>query len=145
MEKERFYAAVSAVIRNKEWKILFLKSHNSEYENGLYNIPAGHIDEWEWPFEAIIRELKEELWIDVARDDLRMYQVSRDNPNFKNKMYIWFRFEVLSYSWEIKNMEPHKVEKLEFLDYDGSEKFSKFCCCLKDLDKEFHYTENDFS
>jgi 8-oxo-dGTP pyrophosphatase MutT (NUDIX family) len=64
MRKTNFYASVYWIIKNREWEILFAKrGKNASWFIWRYQIPAGHIDWGETIFEALRREMKEELTI----------------------------------------------------------------------------------
>ena len=55
--------AVPAVylILERDNKILIARRANTGYEDGNYQVPAGHVEEAELPTEAVIREAKEEV------------------------------------------------------------------------------------
>jgi 8-oxo-dGTP diphosphatase len=56
-----YYAAVYGIIKNVDGQILFLERHNTGFQDGLYGLPAGHIEGYETYFEAIQREIREEV------------------------------------------------------------------------------------
>ena len=47
-------------------KVLLGRRCNTGYQDGNYQVPAGHVEEGELPTEAIIRETKEEVNVDLA-------------------------------------------------------------------------------
>ena len=61
MASPNFYAAVYAIIRDKEGKILFSQRKNTIFQEGKYQLPAGHMDGDESMARAMARELKEEI------------------------------------------------------------------------------------
>jgi 8-oxo-dGTP pyrophosphatase MutT (NUDIX family) len=70
MRKPNFYASVYWIIKNREWEILFAKrGKNASWFIWRYQIPAGHIDWGETIFEALRREMKEELTIEIYEKD----------------------------------------------------------------------------
>ena len=59
---------VAAVIKDKEGKILITKRNLKKAQGGLWEFPGGKIESNETREEAIIREIKEELDVDVKVD-----------------------------------------------------------------------------
>ncbi len=49
-------------------RILLLKRHDSKPQGGTWGVPAGKLEEGETPLECVIREMQEELGIDVGVD-----------------------------------------------------------------------------
>ena len=60
--KANFKSAVHLILI-KEDKILIQKRKGSKLWPGYYALPAGHVDEGENQYDAIIREAQEELGI----------------------------------------------------------------------------------
>ena len=56
---------VAAVIQNKEGKILIAQRNLKKSQGGLWEFPGGKIEPNETKEEAIIREIKEEMDIDI--------------------------------------------------------------------------------
>lgn len=56
---------VAAVIQNEEGKILIAQRNLKESQGGLWEFPGGKIEPNETKEEAIIREIKEEMDIDI--------------------------------------------------------------------------------
>ena len=59
---------VAAVITNDDWKILIAQRNLKKSQGGLWEFPGGKIEKGETKEEAIIREIKEELTIDIKVD-----------------------------------------------------------------------------
>ena len=56
---------VAAVIRNDEGKILIAQRNLKKSQGGLWEFPGGKIEAGETKEEALIREIKEEMCIDI--------------------------------------------------------------------------------
>lgn len=60
---------------NKE----FLIQKRSKQKNGKYGITSGHVNKMEKAEDAAIREIKEELGLDIKKDELNLFFTSKDN------------------------------------------------------------------
>jgi 8-oxo-dGTP diphosphatase len=70
-DNKRKIVYVSAVVMvDGEGRILLAQRPEGRTMAGLWEFPGGKIEPGETPAEALIRELKEELDIDIAPDDL---------------------------------------------------------------------------
>ncbi len=61
---------VAAVLQNDAGQILLTQRPEGKSLAGLWEFPGGKVDAGEIPVQALIRELHEEIGIDVAADDL---------------------------------------------------------------------------
>lgn len=59
---------VAAVIKNDNGKILITQRNLKKSQGGWWEFPGGKIEQGETREEAIIREIKEELTIDIKVD-----------------------------------------------------------------------------
>ena len=76
-------SVVAAIIVNDD-KILATQRGYGEYKDG-WEFPGGKVEPGETPEEAIVREIKEELRVDIAVDAF-FYQVEYDYPTFHLSM-----------------------------------------------------------
>ena len=77
--KAIFKSAVHIILINDN-KILLQKRKGSKLWPGYYALPAGHIDEGETQYDALVREAKEELGIEINPNDIiNNYVVLRRN------------------------------------------------------------------
>ena len=100
-------------IIEKDGKYLFLKRSNTGKGDGFYMLPGGHVDAGESVLHAAVRELKEELGIDVKESDLEFKLVE------PIKSYITFFFRVKKFDGALQNMEPEKHEEMVYLPIDA--------------------------
>ncbi|MCS5422163.1 MULTISPECIES: NUDIX hydrolase [Psychrilyobacter] len=114
-ERIKMYVAVHLFII-KENKILLLRRYNTGYEDGNYSVPAGHVDGNETFIEAAIREAKEETGIIIKKEEILPIQVMHRKKSFEER--IDYFLETLTWKEEIRNMEPHKCDKLEWFEID---------------------------
>ena len=67
----------------KDGKILLLRRSNTGYEDGKYSVVAGHIDGDEDAKTAMIREVREEAGIEIARSNIKFAGVMhRKSENY---------------------------------------------------------------
>ena len=91
---------VGALIVNKEGKILLTKSHKWFDK---YTLPGGHIEVGETMKDAVIREVKEEVGLDVeVADMLLMQEVIFAGEFWKKKHFIFFDFLCKSRDQQVK-------------------------------------------
>ncbi|OLE90610.1 MAG: hypothetical protein AUF79_09750 [Crenarchaeota archaeon 13_1_20CM_2_51_8] len=91
---------VGALIVNEEGKILLTKSH--KWFN-KYTLPGGHIEVGETMKEAIIREVKEEVGLDVEVAEMLLMQEAIFAEEFwKKKHFIFFDFLCKSRDQQVK-------------------------------------------
>ena len=108
------HAAVFAIIRNENQQILFSKRYNTWHLDGYFSLPAWHVEDRESITDAMIRELKEELWIIVI--ELKMVFSQQSIHIDDGRMYCNFFFEITQYSGHIQNMEREKCSELTYID-----------------------------
>ncbi len=107
------------ILLEQEGKILLGKRCNTGYQDGNYQVPAGHVEEGELPTEAIIRETKEEVNVDLKLEDLELVHVGYRPKHDPSGDRIDLFFKVKNWSGEVKNMEPEKCEDLNWFSWDN--------------------------
>lgn len=121
--KELFKSAVHMIIMDDD-KILLQKRKGTKLWPGYYALPAGHIDEGENQYDALIREAREELDIEINLEDItKSYTVLRRN-HFKIdgkqlEPYIDYYFEISKYVGVPKIVELNKCEELIWADINN--------------------------
>jgi nucleoside triphosphatase len=91
---------VGALIVNEQGKILLTKSHKWFDK---YTLPGGHIEVGETMKEAVAREVKEEVGLDVEVAEMLLMQEAIFAVEFwKRKHFIFFDFLCKSKDQEVK-------------------------------------------
>ena len=121
--KAMFKSAVHMIIK-KDNKILLQKRKGSKLWPGYYALPAGHIDEGETQFDALIREAQEELGINIdPKNILNSYVVLRRNffeiDGKQLEPYIDYYFDIEEFEGVPKIMEEDKCDELIWADVDN--------------------------
>ncbi len=115
MLKERNKAVPAVYLFLKKGdKILLGRRRGSGYYDGWYSVPAGHVEAGELPVEGLIREMKEELGIDITPKDITlvhtMYRTKIDETGDRTDLF----FLSTKWSGEIKIMESHKCDDIKW-------------------------------
>jgi phosphoglycolate phosphatase len=81
---------VGALIRREDGKVLLCDSHKWP---GLYTVPGGHVELGESCEEALVREIREEVGLDIKVVDLvSIQQVIYPNEFWKKAHFIFFDY-----------------------------------------------------
>ncbi len=80
-----------------------------EWYPNVWDVPGGHIDPGESPLEALVRELREELGIEI--DPTRAVSVLRSSPKPDLDIEIW---GVADWQGEITNAEPDEHDEISW-------------------------------
>ena len=121
--KTSFKSAVHMII-SKENRILLQKRKGSKLWPGYYALPAGHIDEGENQYDALIREAREELGINIdPKKIINSYVVLRRNffeiDGKKLEPYIDYYFELRDYEGIPRIIEKNKCDELIWADINN--------------------------
>ena len=116
MNRNRAVPTVYLIVEEEE-KLLIARRCNTGYEDGNYQVPAGHVDPGELPKQAMIREAKEEIGISIHATDLELVHTSYRPPHDETGNRVDFFFRVHRWSGDIKNVEPDKCDDLRWVTY----------------------------
>ncbi len=93
----------------QDGNVLLLRRFNTGYEDGNYSVVAGHLDSGESIRQAAIREAKEEVGIEINRDDLTVVEVMHRKSDDER---VDFFLEARMWAGELQNMEPGKCDHI---------------------------------
>jgi 8-oxo-dGTP diphosphatase len=114
--KQRFKCPVAVhLILLQEDQILLMRRKNTGFADGMWALPAGCIDGNETVTEAMKREAKEEIGIQLSSLEVSSILHRKD---FDWESIVFF-FHALQFSGEIQNCEPHKCEAIEFFPIEN--------------------------
>ncbi|QQR79005.1 MAG: NUDIX domain-containing protein [Candidatus Moraniibacteriota bacterium] len=107
----------SYAILKQGGRILFGLRQNSGYCDGQWGLPAGHIEVGESFVSGLIREMKEELGIDLIPENIRLVHINhRKAEDTSERVNVFFLIE--SWSGEVENREPEKTKELKWFFAD---------------------------
>ncbi|GAA5317763.1 MAG: 8-oxo-dGTP diphosphatase MutT [Candidatus Pelagadaptatus aseana] len=84
----KYIHVVAAVIKNADGEILIAKRPDHTHQGGLWEFPGGKVDAGETAREALNRELREELAIDV-RGAAPFMEIHHEYPDKSVFLDIW--------------------------------------------------------
>jgi 8-oxo-dGTP pyrophosphatase MutT (NUDIX family) len=111
---ERFKAAVAvyAVLRRDD-RVLLLRRAGSGFHDGELSLPAGHVDEGEDALTAVVREIGEELLVEVEPSACALALTGHSAPERPgDDAYVDLFFTVDRWSGEPTVGEPDKIAEL---------------------------------
>ena len=117
MEEKRVTFPVAVyLILIEDNKILLQQRAGTNYMNGYYGVPSGHVEMGEGCLNALVRETKEEIGVDIKKEDLILKYTLN---HVSNREYICLFYTVSKYNGIPKIMEPHKCTDLSFFDLNN--------------------------
>lgn len=105
------------ILNDKNEFLMLLRSENCKNEHNKWMIPGGGVDFNETLEEAIVREVKEEIAVDIKLGEI----ISVPNHILPEEGQHWVAptFKCKIISGEPKIMEPHKHSDLKWFSLDN--------------------------
>ncbi|MET8544685.1 NUDIX domain-containing protein [Kitasatospora sp. NPDC004799] len=99
--------------------VLLGQRRNTAYANGLWHLPAGHLEAGESVLAGMAREAEEELGITIREEDLDLVHTLHhlDADDGAGRLQLFFAPR--AYTGDITNREPDKCAALRFWPLDG--------------------------
>lgn len=113
MGKNNFRVAINLVLMQDN-KVLLMRRANTGWNDGMYALMGGHVEDAENPIDAVVREAKEELGIDVKPENLRPLLTMAVSPD-----HIYLYFGCDSWDGKVVNNEPEECDDVRFFDTDN--------------------------
>jgi len=102
------FAAGWSII-NDEKKILLIKRSNyTKVFPWFWAFPGGRSDSWELPEETVVREIKEEVWLDFEPKELLKISSYKDRKLYR---YFW------SWTWNI-NIQESEIDDYNWYTHE---------------------------
>ncbi len=110
--------AVYGLLRRDD-RVLLLRRTGSGFHDGELALPAGHVDEGESVVAAVVRELAEELTIEVRPQDCVLALTGHAGPERPgDDTYVDLYFAVRRWKGEPQIGEPDKALELVWASVD---------------------------
>lgn len=114
MTSERYLINAAAFCLFEENnRVLLLKRAGTNYQNGNFGLPSGHLEKGELPSDCAIRESAEEVGLVVESLDPIgvVFNTTSGDP------YINFFFKANEWSGEVINREPDRCSELKWCSW----------------------------
>ena len=111
-ERLKLKIAVYAVLIQDD-KVLLTRRFGTGWQDGNYSLPAGHLEENETLVEAVAREAKEEIGVDLDVDSIRLVHTMH-----RQHRYIDFFFTA-DWKGDPQNLELDKCDDIRWFAFDS--------------------------
>lgn len=105
-------SASGVILKNKLGEWLLLKT---SYHAGKYTFPGGITNQYESPWEGVIREVKEEINITINKNNLQILSITNiSNEKINDELVIYYFDGGILTDNQIKNIRPDGKEILDY-------------------------------
>lgn len=105
------------IINDKNETILVKRTSKSKNEAGFWSKPGGTVEFSEGVEDAVRREIKEEIGIDIELVKFLGFTNHIIKP--ENQHWIAFNYLAKIIKGEPKNLEPEKIEEIKWFDFNN--------------------------
>lgn len=116
MDRHKVIPVVYILFRDEFGKILFLRRANTGFEDGRLSLVAGYVEVGEDFKTAAIREAREEVGVDLVKDNLNFLHLQVQNAADGDRIDVFF--EALGWGGKFLNAEPEKCSELVWADFE---------------------------
>ena len=110
--RHKSHIAVYLILK-RGGKVLLARRANTGYADGKHSLIAGHVEGRDSLIGALCQEAREEGGITLARKHISLVHMVHRNSTDK-KIYLDIFFSCSKWSGKVRNMEPHKCDKLSW-------------------------------
>ncbi|WP_344214406.1 NUDIX hydrolase [Kribbella sancticallisti] len=119
MDRFQVIPAAYVALRRGDEVLLLLRA-NTGYMDGYWAVPAGHVEHGESVLDAARREVREEVGVEIAADDLvpltAMHRTGGNGLAIDER--VDFFFTAARWTGEPRLMEPGKAAGLDWFSLD---------------------------
>jgi 8-oxo-dGTP diphosphatase len=114
-----YYTVVTSgyIILERDGKIPMLRRFNTGYQDGNYGLPAGHLEAGEMPTAGTVREVVEEIGVDLKSEELSIVHIMYRHCSDHER--VDFFFTAKNWSGEVTNVEPHRCDDVSWFPLDN--------------------------
>lgn len=100
---------VGALVQREDGKVLLCNSHKWP---GLYTVPGGHVELGETCEEALVREIKEEVGLDIKVVDLiSIQQVIYPTEFYRRAHFIFFDYLCTMHGSQSVKVDANEIQQ----------------------------------
>lgn len=115
---QRFsYVGASYLVLIRDGTLLMQRRANTGFMDGSYGIPSGHLDGGETAREGCVREMREEIGIELEPRALSVVHVMHRKAAHDERIDFFMTTD--SFAGEIENKEPDKCDDLSWFPLDA--------------------------
>jgi 8-oxo-dGTP pyrophosphatase MutT (NUDIX family) len=103
----------SYIVLIQDEKVLLARRFNTGYRDGFYSLPAGHVEAGETFTQALLREMQEEIGVQLKPESLSSPHILHRKGEDGDERVDAF-FVVRDWSGEVHNLEPEKCDDLSW-------------------------------
>lgn len=124
-EKNLWHRHVSCWIMNEKGEVLLQKRAKSKKKNpNKWSKTGGHVNSNEKAEDAIIREIKEEIGIDIDKKKLELINIYK-SKNENDRYFGYNYFIYVNYPVEQYTLQKSEVSKIKYMTIEKIEKIKK--------------------
>lgn len=101
---------VAAAFHDKEGLWLMHQRPEGKQHGGLWEFPGGKVEAGETPQKALIREVKEELAVDISEQDVEPLAFSQSDSQGGNPEIVILLYKITQWEGELRAMEGGMIE-----------------------------------
>ncbi|MGF0316670.1 NUDIX hydrolase [Nocardia fluminea] len=113
VEKYRVLVGVHLMLVDAQGRVLLGRRVNTGFGDGLFHVPAGHLEAGESAVAGLIREAREEVGIEIEARDVEFAHVLHSDER------VQMFFTVRRWSGVVANREPEKCSELRWFEPEG--------------------------
>ncbi|MFC9662096.1 NUDIX domain-containing protein [Nocardia sp. NPDC127606] len=113
VEKYRVLVGVHLVLVDAQERVLLGRRVNTGFGDGLFHVPAGHLEAGESAVAGLIREAREEVGVEIDARDVEFAHVLHSDER------VQMFFTVRRWTGAVANCEPEKCSELGWFEPEG--------------------------
>ncbi|TCJ99280.1 NUDIX hydrolase [Nocardia alba] len=113
MDKYRVLVGVHLILIDARDRVLLGRRRNTGFGDGLFHVPAGHLEAGETAVAGLIREAREEIGVEIEALDVAFAHVSHSDER------VQMFFVVRRWTGTVVNCEPEKCSELGWFEPAG--------------------------
>jgi 8-oxo-dGTP diphosphatase len=116
IRRHKLTGDVHLLLLNTDGQVLFGHRQNTGFQDGVWHVPAGHLEAGESVVQALIREAKEEVGIAVAPEDVEFAHIMHSSSGGGRAAFF---FIVRQWDGTPANREPEKCSEVAWFPFDA--------------------------
>ena len=142
-QKGLYHREVGIWIMNEKGEILVQKrSANKKQAPNKWGITAGHVDAGEEPIKVAIREVFEEIGLELSKEEIEFLFIAKKHKKFSDTQYN-NNFQYIYFAKTNKKIEEYVIqeEELSELKYISIEELEKV---IENKDEKYTFSKSEY-